>query len=68
MEGREQIIPPGIYSIDDLKDYGKERNWCPYFLARFTVRNFINLFLCTHDLNCVIINTLWIFRFYMHKL
>ncbi|KMQ96493.1 tfiih basal transcription factor complex helicase xpd subunit [Lasius niger] len=37
MEGREQIIPPGIYSIDDLKDYGKDRNWCPYFLARFTI-------------------------------
>jgi len=42
MEGREQIISPGIYSIDDLKDYGKDRNWCPYFLARFTVSNFIN--------------------------
>ncbi|XP_067209048.1 general transcription and DNA repair factor IIH helicase subunit XPD [Linepithema humile] len=37
MEGKEQIIPPGIYSIDDLKDYGRDRNWCPYFLARFTI-------------------------------
>ncbi|RLU24136.1 hypothetical protein DMN91_004346 [Ooceraea biroi] len=37
MEGKEQIIPPGIYSIDDLKDYGKDRNWCPYFLARYTI-------------------------------
>lgn len=44
MEGREQIIPPGIYSLDDLKDYGKDRNWCPYFLARFTVRNFTKSF------------------------
>lgn len=45
MEGKEQIIPPGIYSIDDLKEYGKDHNWCPYFLARFTVRNFINPFI-----------------------
>ncbi|XP_031835490.1 general transcription and DNA repair factor IIH helicase subunit XPD isoform X1 [Nomia melanderi] len=37
MEGKEQIVPPGIYSIDDLKEYGRDRNWCPYFLARFTI-------------------------------
>ncbi|XP_014471542.1 PREDICTED: TFIIH basal transcription factor complex helicase XPD subunit [Dinoponera quadriceps] len=37
MEGREQIMPPGIYSLDDLKDYGRDRGWCPYFLARFTI-------------------------------
>ncbi|XP_054000938.1 general transcription and DNA repair factor IIH helicase subunit XPD [Hylaeus anthracinus] len=37
MEGKEQMMPPGIYSIDDLKEYGKDRNWCPYFLARFTI-------------------------------
>lgn len=43
MEGKEQIIPAGIYSIDDLKEYGKERGWCPYFLARFTVKDFILL-------------------------
>lgn len=37
MEGKEQMMPPGIYSIDDLKEYGRDRNWCPYFLARFTI-------------------------------
>ncbi|XP_032673309.1 general transcription and DNA repair factor IIH helicase subunit XPD [Odontomachus brunneus] len=37
IEGREQIVPAGIYSLDDLKDYGKDRGWCPYFLARFTI-------------------------------
>ncbi|XP_076276690.1 general transcription and DNA repair factor IIH helicase subunit XPD isoform X2 [Lasioglossum baleicum] len=37
MEGKEQIVPPGIYSIDDMKQYGRDRNWCPYFLARFTI-------------------------------
>ncbi|XP_043605071.1 general transcription and DNA repair factor IIH helicase subunit XPD isoform X1 [Bombus pyrosoma] len=37
MEGKEQFMPPGIYSIDDLKEYGRDRNWCPYFLTRFTI-------------------------------
>ncbi|XP_058793848.1 general transcription and DNA repair factor IIH helicase subunit XPD isoform X1 [Phymastichus coffea] len=37
IEGREMIIPPGIYSIDDMKEFGKDRNWCPYFLARYTI-------------------------------
>ncbi|XP_076761097.1 general transcription and DNA repair factor IIH helicase subunit XPD [Xylocopa sonorina] len=37
LEGKEQLMPPGIYSIDDLKEYGRDRNWCPYFLARFTI-------------------------------
>lgn len=45
MEGKEQIMPPGIYSIDDLKEYGKDRNWCPYFLARFTVKKTSEIFL-----------------------
>lgn len=44
MEGKEQIMPSGIYSIDDLKEYGKDRNWCPYFLARFTVSTLRNKF------------------------
>ena len=37
IEGKEQLVPSGIYSIDDLKEYGRDRNWCPYFLARFTI-------------------------------
>ncbi|KAG8042095.1 hypothetical protein G9C98_000086 [Cotesia typhae] len=36
-EGRERVMPPGIYSIDDIKDYGRDRNWCPYFLARLAI-------------------------------
>ncbi|XP_070578427.1 general transcription and DNA repair factor IIH helicase subunit XPD-like [Ptychodera flava] len=35
--GREMPIPSGIYSIDDMKEYGRERNWCPYFLARYSI-------------------------------
>lgn len=33
-EGKETIMPPGIYSIDDLKQVGHTRTWCPYFMAR----------------------------------
>lgn len=37
IEGRESTLPYGVYSIDDLKQYGQDRNWCPYFLARFAI-------------------------------
>lgn len=37
IEGRESHLPTGVYSIDDLKEYGKQRNWCPYFLSRFAI-------------------------------
>ncbi|WWC87764.1 uncharacterized protein L201_002656 [Kwoniella dendrophila CBS 6074] len=28
------LIPPGIYTIDDVKKYGKEKGVCPYFTIR----------------------------------
>eukprot|EP00795_Rhopilema_esculentum_P003154 gene3154-1459_t len=36
-EGREEPIPPGVYNLDDLKTFGKDANWCPYFLARYAI-------------------------------
>ncbi|CAK1581300.1 unnamed protein product [Parnassius mnemosyne] len=36
-EGKESMLPYGVYTIDDLKQYGADRNWCPYFLSRFAV-------------------------------
>lgn len=33
-EGKEMLLPNGIYSLDDLKAFGRERNWCPYFMVR----------------------------------
>ncbi|KAI8887472.1 DNA repair helicase [Backusella circina FSU 941] len=27
-------IPNGVYTLDDLKDYGKSMNFCPYYLVR----------------------------------
>jgi DNA excision repair protein ERCC-2 len=36
-KGREFPLPNGIYSIDDLKVYGRSKGWCPYFLARYAI-------------------------------
>ena len=34
-ENREQIrLPEGIYTLDDLKEYGLKTGVCPYFLVR----------------------------------
>nr|CCA21515.1 predicted protein putative [Albugo laibachii Nc14] len=33
----QQLLPPGVYSLDDLKRLGKEKGWCPYFLTRHVV-------------------------------
>jgi DNA excision repair protein ERCC-2 len=39
LEGRDQLIPWGVYNLDDLKEIGRKRNWCPYFLARYTIQH-----------------------------
>eukprot|EP00052_Salpingoeca_macrocollata_P017671 m.144308 g.144308 ORF g.144308 m.144308 type:complete len:768 (-) comp20461_c0_seq1:24-2327(-) len=36
-EGKEQIIPPGVYNLEDLRRFGADRGWCPYFLARHAI-------------------------------
>ncbi|CCI45983.1 unnamed protein product [Albugo candida] len=33
----QQLLPSGVYSLDDLKRLGKEKGWCPYFLTRHVV-------------------------------
>jgi Rad3-related DNA helicase len=35
-EGRESSMQ-GVFSLHDMKQLGKERNWCPYFTARHLV-------------------------------
>ena len=27
-------MPNGVYTLDDLREFGKEKDYCPYFLAR----------------------------------
>ncbi|CAN1729199.1 General transcription and DNA repair factor IIH helicase subunit XPD [Linum perenne] len=31
-------LPPGVYTLEDLRAFGKEKGWCPYFLARHMVQ------------------------------
>ena len=28
-----------MYSLDDLKDLGAERGWCPYFMTRHLIHH-----------------------------
>ncbi|KAL6748525.1 hypothetical protein V8C86DRAFT_1139607 [Haematococcus lacustris] len=32
--GTEALLPPGVYTLADMRAYGRKRGWCPYFLAR----------------------------------
>ncbi|KAK9945319.1 hypothetical protein M0R45_010840 [Rubus argutus] len=32
--GEGTFLPPGVYTLQDLRAFGKARGWCPYFLAR----------------------------------
>ena len=38
VHGRQVPLPAGIYNLDDLKALGRRQGWCPYFLARYSVR------------------------------
>nr|XP_057937020.1 general transcription and DNA repair factor IIH helicase subunit XPD isoform X2 [Doryrhamphus excisus] len=35
--GRQVPLSAGIYNLDDLKDYGRRKGWCPYYLARYSI-------------------------------
>ncbi|TYI13782.1 hypothetical protein ES332_A08G081400v1 [Gossypium tomentosum] len=32
------VLPPGVYTLQELRAFGKEKGWCPYFLARHMVQ------------------------------
>ncbi|KAB1203219.1 DNA repair helicase UVH6 [Morella rubra] len=36
--GSSAVLPPGVYTLQDLRAYGREKGWCPYFLARHMVQ------------------------------
>ena len=36
-KGKHSQLDPGVYSNDDLRNYGKLKGWCPYFLARTAI-------------------------------
>lgn len=35
--GKEVPLTYGVYNIEDLKEFGKDMNVCPYFLARYMI-------------------------------
>ncbi|PXF42810.1 DNA repair helicase XPD [Gracilariopsis chorda] len=41
-EGVNSVMPAGIYTLDDLMQFGRERKWCPYYTARYCL-NFANV-------------------------
>ncbi|GJP52874.1 hypothetical protein CLOM_g11960 [Closterium sp. NIES-68] len=41
-KGQEAALPPGVYTLQDLRAFGREKGWCPYFLARHMI-NFANV-------------------------
>ncbi|CDW57263.1 TFIIH basal transcription factor complex [Trichuris trichiura] len=36
-DGTESVLPCGVYNLQDLKEYGKKKHWCPYFVARHAI-------------------------------
>lgn len=32
--GGEALMEAGVYTMHDLRQYGRKKGWCPYFLAR----------------------------------
>lgn len=36
--GSDAVLPPGVYTLQDLRMFGKEKGWCPYFLARHMIQ------------------------------
>jgi len=45
--GKESILQ-GVFSIEDLREYGKKKGWCPYFLARHLI-NFANVIVFSYQ-------------------
>lgn len=35
--GKLEMLPSGVYNLDDLKEYGRKNGYCPYFLARYAM-------------------------------
>ena len=35
--GRDDVLPNGTYNLDDLKSLGRQKGYCPYFMARWAI-------------------------------
>jgi len=38
-DGTNAEIPKGIFALEDLKELGRERGWCPYFMTRHVLHH-----------------------------
>lgn len=36
--GADALLPSGVYTLHDLRAFGREKGWCPYFLARHMIQ------------------------------
>ncbi|XP_068658392.1 general transcription and DNA repair factor IIH helicase subunit XPD [Aristolochia californica] len=36
--GPAAMLPPGVYTLQDLRTFGKDKGWCPYYLARHMIQ------------------------------
>ncbi|CAG8653628.1 5372_t:CDS:2, partial [Paraglomus occultum] len=34
---QQNLLPDGVYTLEDLRDYGREQKYCPYYLARYLI-------------------------------
>lgn len=32
--GPEAVLDPGVYTLRDMRAWGRKKGWCPYYLAR----------------------------------
>eukprot|EP01132_Coremiostelium_polycephalum_P004981 gene4981-6202_t len=44
----QEILLEGVYSLDDLKEYGYKNGYCPYFLSRHLI-NFANIVIFSYQ-------------------
>ena len=38
-EGVDTVMPSGIYDLDELRNWGRKKGWCPYYLTRRAINH-----------------------------
>jgi len=33
-QGKDKVVPSGVFDLNQLQLWGKDKGWCPYFLTR----------------------------------
>ncbi|KAI3960399.1 hypothetical protein MKW98_017123 [Papaver atlanticum] len=46
--GLNAVLPPGVYTLQDLRTFGKEKGCCPYYLSRRMVQC-ANVVVCSYQ-------------------